>query len=227
MTDCSGPKTIRFPDTACLVSPAARGLLPVCMALILFGGSGAWGETRISPDPQIARVNHAGFNTRGYCTGFSTRDGQVFTAAHCLPKIRTDTVHILLGYEAGKLERHIQTPATSYRIIKGRDIAAMCDIESDPDGFRLISSPLTPGTRVEVQGYGAPRVHALQKTACSVRSISGETLIRLDCPLPPGISGAPVTLTGSRNVIAIVSASSAAGSLAYRLSADDAERLCE
>ncbi|RXV59031.1 hypothetical protein C6W92_15900 [Roseovarius sp. A46] len=148
------------------------------------------------------------------------------TAAHCLPEIPTDTVHLLLGYESGRLERHIRTPATSYRIMKGRDIAALCGLEGDPDGFRLTDAPLTPGTRVEVQGYGAPRAHALQKTACSVQSMSGETLMRLDCPLPSGTSGAPVTLEGSRDVVGVVSASSAAGSLAYRLTADMTGRLC-
>lgn len=227
MTDCPGNKAIRFLNTARLVPPAVRRLVLVCMALILVGGPGAWGETRIPPDPRIARLNHAGFKTRGYCTGFATRDGQVVTAAHCLPKVRTDTVHILLGYETGRLEQHIRTPATSYRIMKGRDIAALCGLEGDPDGFRLTDAPLTPGTRVEVQGYGAPRAHALQKTACSVQSMSGETLMRLDCPLPPGTSGAPVTLMGSRDVIGIVSASSAAGSFAYRLSADKAAHLCK
>lgn len=228
MTDYPGNKAVCFLDTARLAPPAVRrSVLVLCMSLILLGGPGAWGETRIPPDPRIARLNHAGFRTRGYCTAFATRDGQVVTAAHCLPKIPTDTVHVLLGYETGRLEQQIQTPATSYRIVKGRDIAALCGLKGGPDGFRLTAAPPTPGTRVEVRGYGAPRAHALQKTACSVQSMSGDTLIRLDCPLPPGTSGAPVTLTGSRDVIGVVSASSATGSLAYRVFPDMARRLCQ
>jgi len=201
----------------------------LCMALagILLGEPNAWAETRVPPDPQIARLNHAGFKTRGHCTGFATRVGAVVTAAHCLPKVRTDTVHVLLGYESGQLERHIRMPATSYRVMKGSDIAALCSIEGDPDGLRLTDASPVPGTKVEVRGYGAPRAHALQKTACSVIFLSREGLMRLDCPLPPGTSGAPVILEGSRDVVGVVSASSAAGSLAYRLSADMTGRLCK
>lgn len=206
-----------------------RQAVALCMALAasLPGGSGAWAEIRVPPDPQIARLNHAGFKTRGYCTGFATRQGQVVTAAHCLPRIRSDTVHVLLGYESGQPERHIRTPATSYRLMKGYDIAALCGLKGDPDGLRLTDASPGPGTKVEVRGYGAPSAHALHKTSCSVRALPRDGLMRLDCPLPPGTSGAPVTLVGSRDVVGVVSASSAAGSLAYRLSADMTGRLCK
>jgi len=70
-------------------------------------------------------------------------------------------------------------------------------------------------------------VHALQKTACSVLSLPQDDLMRLDCPLPPGTSGAPVTLTGTRDIVGVISASSAAGSLASLLSAGMMTRLCD
>lgn len=229
MPDFSGNKAICCPGFVRLGRPAVRRAARFCMSLavILLGGPEAWAETRVPADSHIARLNHAGFKTRGYCTGFATQEGPVITAAHCLPEIPTDIVHVLLGYETGQLEQHIKTPATSYRIMPGHDIAALCDIKGDPNGLRLTDASPTPGTRVEVQGYGAPSAHALQKTACSVLSLPLENLMQLDCPLPPGTSGAPVTLTGSRDVVGVVSASSTTGSFAYLLSVDMTERLCK
>jgi len=197
------------------------------LIILVPGGPGTWAEIRLPPDPQIARLNHAGFRTRGHCTAFATREGPAITAAHCLPKVPTDTVHLLMGYESDRLDRHIETPATSYQVMDGRDIAALCGLEGDPDGLRLGDLAPVPGMRVEVRGYGAPRAHALQKTACAVRSLPRDGLMRLDCPLPPGTSGAPVMLEGSRDVVGVVSASSATGSLVYRLSAGLTGRLCK
>lgn len=211
------------PITAC----CRAALIYLSLLVIVPDGSGVWGEERIPADPQIARLNHAGFKARGHCTAFATREGSLVTAAHCLPKIRTDTVHILLGYESGELEQHIKAPGTSYRIMPDRDIAALCDIHGSPDGFRLINLSPKVGTSVVVQGYGAPRVHALQKTVCSVLSLPQDDLMRLNCPLPPGTSGAPVTLTGTRDIVGVIFASSATGSLASRLSASKMIRLCD
>ena len=201
-------------------------LVCVFLLVIVLAVDGTWADERVSADPQIARLNHAGFKSRGHCTGFATQDGPLVTAAHCLPKIRTDAVHVLLGYESGEPGQHIKTPGASYRTMPGRDVAALCDIHGSPDGFRLTDTSPKSGTRVVVQGYGAPRVHALQKTACSVLSVPDDDLMRLDCPLPPGTSGAPVTLTGTRDIVGVVSASSATGSLASRLSASMMTRLC-
>jgi len=229
MPDFQGNKAICFPGSARFAGTARRWTALACTfwLVVFLAGSAAWGGERVPPDPRIARLNHAGFKSRGHCTGFAIRQGALITAAHCLPRIRTDTVHVLLGYETGSLERHIKTPGASYRIMPGRDIAALCDIEDRSDGFRLTDTAPKAGTRVVVQGYGAPRAHALQKTACSVLSRSRDGRMRLDCPLPPGTSGAPVMLMGSRQVIGVVSASSAAGSLAYRLSAGMTGRLCK
>lgn len=191
------------------------------------GGFAGWASENIATDAAIGRLNHAGFKSRGHCTGFVTRGGLVITAAHCLPKIRTDTVHILLGYETGQLEQHIQTPATSYRVMKGQDIATLCNIPSHPRGLHVTNTPLKINRRVVVQGYGAPRVHTLQKTICTVQSLVQDNLVRLDCPLPPGTSGAPVTLVDSRDVIGVVSASSATRSLAYLLSSEGTARFCQ
>lgn len=207
---------------------ARRWATLVCLSLpvIVLAGNGTWADERIPADPQIARLNHAGFKSRGHCTGFATRQGSVVTAAHCLPEIRTDTVHVLLGYENGEPGQHMKTPGASYRIMPGRDIAVLCDMHGSADGFRLSDTSPKSGARVVVQGYGAPRVHALQKTACSILSVPGDDLMRLDCPLPPGTSGAPVTLTSTRDIVGVVSASSDTGSLASWLSASMMTRLC-
>lgn len=229
MPDFPGNKAACCPDfpfpAGTVRHPVA--LVCLCLLVLLLGGSGVRGEDRVPADPRVARLNHAGFKSRGHCTGFSTRAGTLITAAHCLPKIRTDTVHVLLGYESGRLARHVRTPATSYRIVKGRDIAALCGAVDPRDGFSLAATPPEAGTRVVVLGYGAPRAHALQKTACSVLSRPRDGLMRLDCPLPPGTSGAPVMVPGSRKIVGVVSASSATGSLASRLPAGMTGRLCK
>ena len=220
-----------FPRNKAARVPQAPRLAPicrllVCLALTLSGAAAAWGQSRLPADPRIARLNHAGFKSRGYCTGFVLRGGAVVTAAHCLPAIRGDTVHVLPGYAGGRAARHVHTAATSYRIAEGRDIAVLCGAKGGPDGLRLAAAAPTPGTGVEVRGYGAPRGHALQRTACSVRALPRDGVMRLDCPLSPGTSGAPVTLAGSGDVVGVVSASSATASLAYRLSAGMLARLC-
>ena len=216
----------RFEPVGLIIAYRRVAFVFLTLLMIVLNGSGAWGEERIPADSQIARLNHAGFKSRGHCTGFAIKNGPVITAAHCLPKVRTDTVHILLGYENGELEQHIRTPRTAYRIMQDRDVAALCDVHGSPEGFQLIEASPKSGAKVVVQGYGAPRVHALQKTACSVLSLPGDGLMRLDCSLPPGTSGAPVTLTGTRDIVGVVSASSTTRSLALQLPASIVTRLC-
>ena len=238
MPDFSGNKAICCPGFVRLGRPAVRRAARFCMSLavILLGGPEAWAETRVPADSHIARLNHAGFKTRGYCTGFATQEGPVITAAHCLPEIPTDIVHVLLGYETGQLEQHIKTPATSYRIMPGHDIAALCDIKGDPNGLRLTDAWRCPNAGYTGGGAGlrrAERACAAEDSNRPVRwrglSLPLENLMQLDCPLPPGTSGAPVTLTGSgsRDVVGVVSASSTTGSFAYLLSVDMTERLCK
>lgn len=201
--------------------------LLMVLAVICFSGSGTWAGDVIAADPAIGRLNHAGFKSRSHCSGFVTTSGALVTAAHCLPEAQTDLVHVLLGYESGKMERSFSTPANSYRTIPNRDIAALCSGVTPREGLRLTQqSSLNIGSKVAVRGYGAPRVHILQKTTCSVQAISENGFVALDCGLPPGTSGAPVTVAGTRTIIGIASASSPTRTIVSRLTAERLQRLC-
>lgn len=202
--------------------------LLVVLAVICFAGSGAWADDVVSADPGIGRLNHAGFKSRSHCSGFVTASGAVVTAAHCLPEARTDLVHVLLGYESGKMERSFSTPANSYRTMPNRDIAALCGGVDPQNGLRLTQQiNLNIGSKVIVRGYGAPRVHVLQKTTCSIQSIQEEGFLILDCGLPSGASGAPVTMAGTRDIVGVVSASSPTRTLVSSLKAERLGRLCK
>lgn len=182
----------------------------------------------IDEDPGIGRLNHTGFRSRAHCTAFAMENGAILSAAHCLPQIATDIVHILLGYEVDNIVQHVKTPGSFYRTIQERDIAVLCSSGVFEHGFHL--APLTPdvGAKVDVQGYSAPRVHALQKTACSIDAIvQQDSFVVLDCSVPSGTSGAPVTVSGTRKVVGIVSASSSRGTLVTRVTDRMLNRLCE
>lgn len=210
------------------------GGLSACLFLLLMAtgpeGSHAWSaEARsemISADPAIGRLNHAGFRTRGHCTGFAVDAGALVTAAHCLPDIASDTVHVLLGYEQGALQHHSRAPASAFRTLPERDIAALCKAPQASRGMTLVQDPPSPGTRVTIRGYGAPNVHVLQETSCALQTVSNSGFVILDCGLPPGASGAPVTVAETGGVIGIVSASAPTRTLVSRLTPDIIDRLC-
>ena len=210
------------------------GSLFVCWLLLLMATSpgdsrAGSSDTRseiISADPAIGRLNHAGFRTRGHCTGFAVNTGALVTAAHCLPDIPDDTVHVLLGYEQGALQHHHKTPASAFRTLPEQDIAALCTAPQSGSSMTLAQEPPTPGTRVTIRGYGAPKVHVLQRTDCSVQTVSRSAFVILDCGLPSGASGAPVTMAETGDVIGLVSASASTRTLVSRLTPGIIDRLC-
>lgn len=189
-------------------------------------GSPAWSSEIIPAHPAIGRLNHAGFKSRAHCTSFAIKDGALITAAHCLPDIHSDTVHVLLGYEQGALQHHSRTPASAYRTLPERDIAALCKAPQTGSKMTLAQDPPSLGTKVAVRGYGAPSVHVLQETTCSVQAISSPGFVILDCALPPGASGAPVTIAETGDIIGLVSASAPTRTLVSRLTPDIVEGLC-
>ena len=116
----------------------------------------------------------------------------------------------------------------SYRVVPGRDIAVLCGAVAPGDRLRPVrrAAAADIGATVTVRGYGAPRVHALQETTCAIQAVTDAGHLMLDCGLPPGTSGAPVTLAGSRDVVGVVSASSSNRTRVSRLGAQSLERLC-
>ena len=203
------------------------GIILIVLLAVFPGAFEAWAGENILADPAIGRLNHAGFKSRSHCTSFVIQDGPLITAFHCLPNIPKGTVHVLLGYELGRSEQHLQMPTQSYRTIPDRDIAALCGYSDPNHGFSLFQTSLDEGTEVTVRGYGTPRVHALQETTCTVKSTSRKSFVMLDCDLPPGTSGAPVTVANTRKIIGVVSASSPRGALVSMLDTSMLERLCQ
>lgn len=186
----------------------------------------------IAPNSAVAKLNHAGFKSKSHCTGFITEEDVVLTAAHCLPKIRKDAVHILLGYDSGEVTQHLKVPARSYEIRSDRDVAALCHhtrLGSSNDlgqRFRLSKKTSEPGTQVTIQGYGSPKEHVLQENTCAIKQVLDDGYIVLDCALPSGTSGAPVIDVETGLVQGIVSASSQELTLVSSINRDFVKNLC-
>lgn len=199
----------------------------IALSVVSLGATKVSASENIPADSAIGRLNHAGFKSRSHCTGFVMIDGPLVTAAHCVPNIAQDQVHVLLGYESGTSEQHLRTPAKSYRQVPQQDIATLCGYENSSHGFSSGQTLLEEGMKVTVRGYGAPRVHVLQKTRCMITSLSQKNFVRLDCDLPPGTSGAPVTIENTRDIIGVVSASSSRGALVSKLDIRTLKHLCQ
>lgn len=211
-----------------LIGGSGAALLQLAISVTAIGAGPSVGQAGeiVAGDPAIGRLNHAGFKSRAHCTSFVMQDGAVISATHCLPTVSTDMVHVLLGYERGSVLQHITTPAHAYRVLQERDIAVLCRPDPLDHGFQPASPSLSTGISVDVHGYGRPRVNVLQKTACSIKTIPRENLVSLDCTVPPGTSGAPVTVAGTREIIGVVSATFPGGTLVSRITAHMLDRLC-
>jgi len=131
----------------------------------------------------------------------------VVTAAHCLPDIKSDTVHVLPAYNKGAFREHLQAPGQSFRRLEDNDIAVLCDSSSTSPGLPFSGSGSKQGQSIVVTGYSVPKIHVQQSHTCTVSAVSGNGIGTLDCPLPPGTSGAPVLTAERGEVIGVVSAS--------------------
>lgn len=174
----------------------------------------------------IARLNHAGFKHRAHCSAFSIEGRGLVTAAHCLPDIETDTVHILFAYNKGTFSQHLRVSGQSFRQVADKDIAVLCEGTGKQPGLPLSKSGPVSGLAISVKGYGAPKVHVQQSNRCFVRAVSDHGTGTLDCPLPPGTSGAPVIATEDGGVIGVVSASGRNTSLFTSIDAGILDQVC-
>lgn len=180
----------------------------------------------LSPTESVARLNHAGFRTRAHCSAFAIEGWGLVTAAHCLPDIDTDTVHILFAYNKGGFSQHLRTSGRTFRRVEDRDIAVLCDDTDKQSGLPLSRSDPASGLEVSVIGYGSPRVHVQQSYKCSVDTVSDLGVGTLDCPLPAGMSGAPIITAKGGEVIGVVSASGQRRSLFSNVDARILEQVC-
>ncbi len=189
--------------------------------------------------PAVGRVNVQG---QGFCTGTLVAERLVVTAAHCLfhPRtgqlVRLGDVHFVAGWDRGAFVAHAQPQAI--RLDPGYDWDARQRVRGMQHDLAFLdfaapveaaTVPLVPARAVPetvaIVHYSQRRPHlAAVSRACRVIGSLGP-LWRLDCPVEPGSSGAPVLvadetgLTVAAIVIGRTETATSAGSLVLPLTA--------
>lgn len=187
------------------IRSTARSLALLCTLMGM-----AWAEEPAVPDA-VGRVNVQG---QGFCTGTLIGPRLVITAAHCLfhPRtgepVRLGDVHFVAGWNRGSFVAHAQPRAM--RI----DPAYVWQARHAPEGFSHdvailelreplpvaplpVAGTVDPALPMALVHYSQKRPHlAAVSRACRVKDRPGR-LWRLDCPVEPGASGAPVLIAGT------------------------------
>ena len=192
----------------------AAALAASCAGLLSTTPSARPDEPRLleTPEPAVARVNHAGYRDKRHCTGFAIADRAAITAAHCIAGIDPRGMHVLFGYARMEWRAHGRPESAA---ILGNDVAVLCLAEAAPARLPVADEPVERGDTVRVLGYGRPSVHAVSETRCNVRALVGDELL-LDCAQSPGASGGPV-IDETGAVVAVMSRTSRASSRASLL----------
>ena len=172
----------------------------------------------------VGRLNVAGNRT---CTATLISETEVITAAHCLfhpvthhqaapdtirfvAGFRQDSYAALVGVDAvALLPAYAYTGLTADLTTISSDIALLhlsrpvLGHEAEP----LAVQDLTAAELVDLLGYGRDRPQiASIRAGCSVLDqVQGAWL--LDCPVLPGLSGAPAVVAGGQGLVAVVSSS--------------------
>ena len=213
------------------LSAAAAPTDPMRPAMLSAEAQAAW--------PMIGRVNVRGIASRRMCTGTLIAPDRVLTAAHCLVapdggrRPAPEDVIFVAGWRQGTgladraavafdAPPGIGLGGTDAGRFIGQDIAVIHLAEPIPPETvpALPTAALPPETRaVTILGYRFDRPHALSRqTGCRITARTA-SLIRTDCAVVPGTSGAPAiadTVDGPR-VVGVVSASGPTDSFAARV----------
>ena len=206
----------------CIVTTTTIIMLP------LFG----WAETKRSSsgfDPaSIARVVHSDLvlRKRRSCTGFRLASNVLLTSSYCLPRSESRLTNFLFDYNKGEYRDRIITKNTRFHRSDEDEIAVVCVAEASATQSILSSQEVKIGDQVEISGYFEPRSHVLQTQVCRVAQKNSSKIVSLDCMLPFGSSGSPVTFLNSDILVGIIIGDSGLEAKVYNLNYEALRNMC-
>ena len=157
----------------------------------------------------------------GACTAAAIGPDKVLTAAHCLFAFRTgrflrpEAIHFLLGYARGDYRIHARVasfaigpgydPKDEARTA-GSDWAVLTLAEPLPPAVRplnLARALPTPGSAIEIGGFAQDRAYLMtaDRHCRFVGVLPGGKLLRHDCVIEHGDSGAPLLLPAADGAV--------------------------
>ena len=173
----------------------------------------------------VGRLNIAG---NRLCTATLISPDEAITAAHCLfhpvtrHRAEPAAIRFVAGFRQDSSAAVLDVTATAIlpAYIYHGPQADVTEVSSDLALLHL-SRPVLPteavpltvqdwpetATVVDIVGYGRdrPQIASIRQGCLAGDRMLGARL--LDCPVLPGLSGAPVVLTGGQVMVAVVSAS--------------------
>ena len=153
----------------------------------------------------------------GACTAAAIGPDTVLTAAHCLYAFRTgrflraEAIHFLLGYARGDYRIHARV--ASFGIGPGYDPRDEARTASADWAVLTLAEPLPPsvrpitlaralpasGSAIEIGGFAQDRAYLMtaDRHCRFIGVLAGGALLRHDCVIEHGDSGAPLLLPGA------------------------------